>query len=867
MLSAIRSTCFLGALLVSPALARAHEGDPKILQRQPMYPGTGWRNAQLLPTGGSSGPALLQAPSFPRSGVTLLAWLSLPDFGVPSGGNGNSCFGYTSPSGREYAIMGLSTGTAFVEITQPGNPVIVAQVTGPQSLWRDMRVYQNWCYSVSEGGSGIQVMNLANIDSGVVTLVNTINDDATSATHTIAMDTASGFLYRSGGGSNGLRIYNVGANPTNPPRVGTWNTRYVHEPSVFTFTSGPAAGKQLAFCCGGLNGGFNSTGLYVVDVTNKAAPVQTAFVSYPDAQYAHQCWPSPDMQWLYLNDELDDQNLGINSRIRVFNISNPLAPVYVGTFTNGETSTDHNLYTKNDLIYNAAYRTGMRVYKTSAPGTPQVPVEVAYFDTWPDDDLNDFNGLWNIYPYFPSGVVIGSDIERGLFVWWIGTPLLQFSIAGGAPALVSPAGRTLDVQLTGTAVPGTELIHVDTGSGFVSAPMTALGGGLYRASLPASACGSTVRWYFTGQTTNGIVWTSPEGAPDALPFTATAAFGLTSVVDEGFESSNAGWVAGAAGDDATSGIWTRVNPNGTAAQPEDDHTSGAGANCWVTGQGTAGGSVGGADVDGGTTTLLSATYDLASQAGARISYWRWYSNNQGTADDDVFRVDISNNGGTSWVNVETIGPAGPEVIGGWIQRQFTVSDFVAPTSQVRLRFVASDLGQGSVVEAAIDDFQITSTECAGFGVFCAGDGTTIPCPCSNNGASGAGCANSAFTGGALLTASGTARVAADTVALSATRMTGATCVFFQGTLEQAPVIVDDGLGCVTGTVIRLGTKAVTANASSFPQAGDPLISVRGAIPPAGAVRYYQCFYRNAASAFCPPATSNRTNGVSVSWAP
>ena len=122
-------------------------------------------------------------------------------------------------------------------------------------------------------------------------------------------------------------------------------------------------------------------------------------------------------------------------------------------------------------------------------------------------------------------------------------------------------------------------------------------------------------------------------------------------------------------------------------------------------------------------------------------------------------------------------------------------------------------------------------------------------------------------GGSTLLGSGNASVAADSAVLTAGSMTGATCVFFQGNAQQAPVVVDDGLGCVTGSVVRLGTKSVVSNASSYPQAGDPTLSVRGGIPAGGGTYYYQCFYRNAVATFCPPATSNRTNGVVVTWSP
>ncbi len=168
---------------------------------------------------------------------------------------------------------------------------------------------------------------------------------------------------------------------------------------------------------------------------------------------------------------------------------------------------------------------------------------------------------------------------------------------------------------------------------------------------------------------------------------------------------------------------------------------------------------------------------------------------------------------------------------------------------------------------AIDDVVVDGVLQSSATAFCLGDGTGAPCPCGNSGTAGRGCANSSFAAGALLTGAGNASVASDTLVLSSASLTGSTCVYFQGSLQQSPVVVDDGLGCVTGSVIRLGTKSIALNASSFPQPGDPLISVRGALPGAGGTRYYQCFYRNAASAFCPPATSNRTNGVAVPWAP
>lgn len=155
---------------------------------------------------------------------------------------------------------------------------------------------------------------------------------------------------------------------------------------------------------------------------------------------------------------------------------------------------------------------------------------------------------------------------------------------------------------------------------------------------------------------------------------------------------------------------------------------------------------------------------------------------------------------------------------------------------------------------------------AQFTPFCPGDGSQLACPCGNNGATARGCANSVFTNGALLSGTGGGCVGfCDDVVLTASSLTGSTCIFFQGDAQMAPMIIDDGLGCVIGNVIRLGNKTISGGAASYPSAGDPPISVQTSIPPGGTLRYYQCYYRNADAVFCPPATSNRTNGLIIQW--
>jgi hypothetical protein len=279
--------------------------------------------------------------------------------------------------------------------------------------------------------------------------------------------------------------------------------------------------------------------------------------------------------------------------------------------------------------------------------------------------------------------------------------------------VVSPSGgTTMRVEVSGrlaSPAPGTGLLHYNAGAGYVATPMTPVSPGVYDAVFPPFPCGTTVSYYVSVENDLGDLYTSPGTAPGTA-YSAAAVSAVNTIVSDAFEAVS-GWTGGVAGDNAATGVWVRVNPRGTAAQPENDHSD-PGTICWVTGQGPIGGGVGDADVDGGRTTLLSPVFDLAANDGALVSYWRWYSNDQGGApNEDEFRVDISNNNGTSWVNVETIGPTGVETGGGWYYHEFSVSDFVTLTSQVRLRYVAEDLGSGSVVEAAVDDFQIREVVC------------------------------------------------------------------------------------------------------------------------------------------------------------
>jgi hypothetical protein len=371
------------------------------------------------------------------------------------------------------------------------------------------------------------------------------------------------------------------------------------------------------------------------------------------------------------------------------------------------------------------------------PGSSATPLEFEA-TTAPGDSggpvLVQFGNEWVI-----AGVLSGGTTNTSVYgdvSWWTGTAVyrgeieaaggefvtpLEILLPEGVPDVVSSSGGdTLRIEIVPSpadpVVPGSGAFHVDTGTGFQQFPLVPDSATSFSATFPAPAdCPSSVEFFISFDLQSGASVTLPAGASPQSSSVFSALAGDQVDLDNLYDfEAPIGFSAGAPGDNATTGVWVRVNPNGTAAQPEDDYTA-SGTVAWVTGQGSPGGGLGENDIDNGTTSLVSNLIDLSTTQSATISYARWYSNNTGaSANADVFEVFVSDDDGQTYMLVETVGPAGAGTSGGWIETGFNVGDFVDLTSAVRVKFVASDLGDGSVVEAGIDDVRI-------FGVSCSAD--------------------------------------------------------------------------------------------------------------------------------------------------
>ncbi|HZW10935.1 MAG TPA: S8 family serine peptidase [Phycisphaerales bacterium] len=298
------------------------------------------------------------------------------------------------------------------------------------------------------------------------------------------------------------------------------------------------------------------------------------------------------------------------------------------------------------------------------------------------------------------------DIRASLLL--AGDPPVMFEYPAGRPDTIDPRGGTAAEVLLSTndaELDGRPMLWFDDGSGFEAIELVHVRDDAYLIIFPAFECGSVVRYYLTAATTEGGTAYSPRGAPGDA-WEALAVVGVAERSLHTFEVDG-GWTAGVPGDTAETGVWTRMNPAGTAAQPEDDVTA-SGFACWVTDG--RGGELGDHDVDGGKTTLMSPVLDLSAMRDPMISYWRWYSNEMGgDPQNDVFKVGITDGG--AWVNVERLGPSGEDATVGWRLHEFHVAEFVAPNATVQVRFIAEDAGAGSIVEAALDDFRVSEYDC------------------------------------------------------------------------------------------------------------------------------------------------------------
>ena len=376
---------------------------------------------------------------FECDGLDLVAFLPIQAMGGGRGVTANDLWGWSdSETGRDYVVQGLRDGTAFVDVTDPENPLFVGKLpktdASPASLWRDVKIHQDHAFIVADasGPHGVQIFDLHQLRefSG---LPMTFTEDAhysnVHSTHNIFVNEDTSFAYAVGNSSGGetcggaLHMINV-EDPQNPVFAGCFQPMVqagrggggTHDVQCVTY-HGPDeryAGHEICLSSDG-------RALNVGDVTDKRDPKLLANATYPNLAYTHQGWLDESHEYFYMNDEGDEAaGLVEGTRTLIWDVRDLEDPIMVGEYISDSPATDHNLYIVGDRMYQSNYRSGLHVFDISDRENIE---RVAYFDTvpWGDDAgmgdiVSGAIGSWSNYPFFESGVIAVGSGKEGLFI-------------------------------------------------------------------------------------------------------------------------------------------------------------------------------------------------------------------------------------------------------------------------------------------------------------------------------------------------------------------------------------------------------------------------------------------------------------------
>jgi choice-of-anchor B domain-containing protein len=336
-----------------------------------------------------------------------------------------TCGGWTDPvTGKEYALVGARDGVGFVDISTPTAPRFRGKLPthAERSSWRDLKVYQDHVFVVADknNGHGMQVFDLTQLRTLTATtettttllLSATAHYNGFSDAHNLAINEETGYAYAVGGETCDSGLHIVDIRDVNRPKfAGCYaDDGYIHDTQCIIY-DGPDPDYQGRELC------FNSSvsQLTIVDVTDKQAPTRLSAIAVKGNIYMHQGWLTPDRRYLLLNDEMDEWFGRHNTRTYIFEVSDVDAPRFVNAYTAALPSVDHNLYISGTYAYEANYTTGLRILdlKTIQQGKL---TEAAFFDTYPENNDAWSAGAWTAYPFYKSGVVAISTLDRGLFL-------------------------------------------------------------------------------------------------------------------------------------------------------------------------------------------------------------------------------------------------------------------------------------------------------------------------------------------------------------------------------------------------------------------------------------------------------------------
>ncbi len=313
-------------------------------------------------------------------------------------------WGYVD-NGTEYALVGVRNGTSIVNVSDPCNPFEVDFVDGPNTIWRDIKTWGNYAYVTNEGDEGIKIIDLSNLPGPVSSsnwdgglYANSQNGFVSFETsHNIFIDeNGIGYIVGANFGNRGCIIIDIAANPLNPPILNIYNDNYVHD----VFVRGDTMWLSE----------INAGRMAIFDVSDKTNLQLIGLANTPDGA-AHNAWVSDDNNYMFTTDETG------GGKVTCFNVSNLsnifIEDVYVSSL-GGNDAVPHNVHVLGDYLVTSHYHDGITIVDISNPSNL---VEVDAHDTSPNYSGQGFEGCWGAYPYLPSGRMLATDQQEGLFIY------------------------------------------------------------------------------------------------------------------------------------------------------------------------------------------------------------------------------------------------------------------------------------------------------------------------------------------------------------------------------------------------------------------------------------------------------------------
>lgn len=658
-------------------------------------------------------------------------------------------WGYAQ-AGKEYALVGVQNGLSIVDVTIPTSPATITTIPGISSSWREVKAYKNYAYVVSEGGGGLQIINLSNLPSASLTYSNYSGNGAISGqlnkNHSIHIDTTKKVVYIFGSdnlANGGVLAFDISATPMNPNYLGQYNARYVHD---------GYADNDTVYA-----GAINDGKLAIINFTNKSAPVEITNWATP-GNFTHNAWLTADRKTLLTTDEVS------NSFLASYDISNLSSVKFLDKIQSnpGSNSIVHNTHIINGWAVTSWYRDGITIVDANKPDNL---IQVGNYDTYPGSG-NGFDGAWGVYPYLPSGNILVSGINEGLFVLgptyvracylegFVTDSICNTPLQGVTVNILTATNATTTTDVTGSYktgyyLPGTYTVTFSkpgytsktiTGVNLSAATITNINLKLFAPSSN-SFSGYTEDAMLLSPLNNVSVEISNTTNSYTFSTNALGSYSTCSLISGtyniyqskwGYKTycssnniinstsnsfsvsltkgyyddfvSNLGWsVTGTSSNSWEIGIPVATY-NGTATcNPGSDILNDCSNKAYVTDNG--GGGPWDNDVDGGYTQLASPIFDLTGYTNPYVKYYRWFYDG-GTANgapNDTFKVTLSN--GTTQSLLEVLTPTST-ANGTWVQRTFKVSTYLAPTNNMQIKFYTADYSPANIVEGGVDRFEV-----------------------------------------------------------------------------------------------------------------------------------------------------------------